>query len=147
MLRALNQFFRQSFSRKLLFLRVSCLLLAVHAALKMLPFPRVYQSLKRFQQPPARPNNPAADVCWAVNRAGRLWFGDQGCLVNALVGETLLIRRGAAARMHIGVRKEDSGQMLAHAWVEVDGQTVIGGVSRLSPKTFQKLPQIQDLIG
>ena len=49
------------------------------------------------------------------------------CLVRALAAETLLRRYGHHACLRIGVSKGSSQALLAHAWVESDGQVVIGG--------------------
>jgi hypothetical protein len=40
---------------------------------------------------------------------------------------TLLARRGCHATVRIGVARSETGELQAHAWVEVDGSIVIGG--------------------
>ena len=49
------------------------------------------------------------------------------CLVRALAAETLLRKYGHDACLRIGVSKNSSQVLLAHAWVESEGQVVIGG--------------------
>jgi hypothetical protein len=49
------------------------------------------------------------------------------CLTQAIALHYLLARRGHQGRIHIGVRRLDSGSFESHAWVELDGEVVIGG--------------------
>jgi hypothetical protein len=37
------------------------------------------------------------------------------------------MRRGYQAEIHYGVTKEDTGKLIAHAWLEYEGQAIIGG--------------------
>lgn len=56
------------------------------------------------------------------------------CLTQALAARTLLQRYGQAADLKIGVAREN-GKFEAHAWLEIDGQIVLGkqrGHSRYS---------------
>jgi hypothetical protein len=43
------------------------------------------------------------------------------CLPRALVLHRLLREYGMPSTLHIGVRQESAGQLLAHAWVECNG--------------------------
>lgn len=47
------------------------------------------------------------------------------CLTQALAARTLLRRYGQAADLKIGVAREN-GKFEAHAWLEIDGQIVLG---------------------
>ena len=132
--------------RKLLLLKVSPLLLLIHAGLRLIGFSTVYKTLKRFHRAPVRPVTDSEvidDICWAVNRAGWFWFADRGCLTQALLGETLLVRRGIPARLQIGVQKQPGERILAHAWVESAGKIAIGGKTRLKISELQNFPEIQ----
>jgi hypothetical protein len=55
--------------------------------------------------------------------AGRRGILQAHCLSQAMLVRALLRRRGLDAVLQVGVRK-DSGQFDAHAWVELDGQTL-----------------------
>lgn len=50
------------------------------------------------------------------------------CLPEALAACRLLGRYGHPAQLHIGVRKDAAGKLLAHAWVSSGSQVIIGGV-------------------
>lgn len=67
------------------------------------------------------------NIAWAVNVVGRYVLGDNTCLTQALAAELLLRRRGYRAHTRIGVAKGYKGNLEAHAWVESDGQVVVGG--------------------
>lgn len=68
-------------------------------------------------------------VAWAVERAAMAVGGT--CLTKAFVGEWLLRRRGQSVEMRVGVAKDASGGLDAHAWLEVEGQTIIGAVDEM----------------
>jgi hypothetical protein len=76
----------------------------------------------------------------AVRAASRL-VPQATCLTQAIALHYLLARRGRAARIHIGVRRAESGGFESHAWVELDGVVVIGG-GDLS--TFVPLMELQE---
>jgi len=64
-------------------------------------------------------------IGWAIAVAARCIPGSK-CLVQAIAARNLLARYGMAGAIHIGVAKDSSNWLSAHAWVEVEGQTVIG---------------------
>jgi hypothetical protein len=66
-------------------------------------------------------------VVWAVRTAGRHLFPARPCLPQALAARFLLSRLGVATDLRIGVRKPETDVLQAHAWVEADGEVLIGG--------------------
>lgn len=65
-------------------------------------------------------------VRWAVDVADRRTPGAARCLERALVAERLLVRRGQDATLRFGIDGAVPGAT-AHAWVESDGEVVVGG--------------------
>jgi len=65
-------------------------------------------------------------IAWAITVAARCIPGSK-CLVQAIAGRNLLARCGVRSTIHIGVAKDSRNWLSAHAWVEAEGQTVIGG--------------------
>jgi transglutaminase superfamily protein len=65
-------------------------------------------------------------IAWAVTVAARYIPGSK-CLVQALAGRKLLANYGFSSAIHIGVAKDSKNWLNAHAWVEAEGKTVIGG--------------------
>jgi len=72
-----------------------------------------------------------------VKGVGRRVLGKKPCLPQALVTQWFLNRNGIDANLRIGVTKDRSGAFLAHAWVESEGDIVIGG--RLSQYRYAKM--------
>ena len=71
-----------------------------------------------------------AAVASAVRRAARV-VPRSRCLVQAISGAWLYRAFGYRPHVIIGVRVEDTNQMAAHAWVKVDGVTMIGALPDL----------------
>jgi len=65
-------------------------------------------------------------AAWAVNAVCRRIPGARTCLVEALALEFMLKRHGFDAQLKLGVCRDPAGRVRAHAWVESDGQIVIG---------------------
>jgi len=150
MISAIKQALRLPYRRKIIFAHVSIKLMIIHISLRLFSFSRVYHSMRRFQRVLAwtflGPLNDE-EICWVINYAGKKWFGDEGCLTQALLGETLLTQAGIQARLIIGVRRMPDGSILAHAWVESDYQILIGGETRAGLKEFQNYLDLSLVIG
>lgn len=71
---------------------------------------------------------PLERIAWAVVNAGARVPGAT-CLERALAAQLLFGRRGYASSLQIGVAKNDHVQ--AHAWVEYDGDVVVGDCPEL----------------
>jgi hypothetical protein len=123
-------------------------LLVARGALAVLP----YRMVQRHYGRPQRELPPNTDVAayrgravWAVRAAGRRMLGDRPCLAQALVVERLLRRSGAVADLRLGVVKAPDGELRAHAWVECDGEVVIGHrASREAYVPFRTLERARD---
>ena len=74
---------------------------------------------------------------WAVRALSKRMLGNKPCLTQALALQWLLRRRGEAVQVHIGVRKNKSGEFAAHAWLEKEGRVLIGG--KMSPSNYARL--------
>lgn len=115
----------------LLLIRAGVLIVVTRVALALFPFRWVQRLLDRpVGESPFRPTEAAhyrRTAVWAVEAVGRRLLGDKPCLVQALVARRLLARRGIPATLRIGVARSDSGALLAHAWLEHEGEIIIGG--------------------
>jgi hypothetical protein len=74
----------------------------------------------------------AHSVQRAVNRAAARVPGGRNCLVQALVAHTMLRRHGIPSELRIGVRRTGASLLEAHAWIECDGDILVGGIDGLS---------------
>jgi Transglutaminase-like superfamily len=53
------------------------------------------------------------------------WRSD--CLIQAMAATDWLKRLGFEPRLKIGMKRSEAGEMLAHAWLELDGEVIVGG--------------------
>lgn len=97
---------------------------AARLATWVLPFP-VGRRLLVGARRPATPTVTRDQVRWAMAHAQRV-VPKATCLPQAMAAEALLTRGGLPADLRIGVKKEATGKLLAHAWVESDGRIVVG---------------------
>jgi hypothetical protein len=51
------------------------------------------------------------------------------CLIQALAAMAMLNRQGYSVRLCIGVGKQGPLQLDAHAWVEMEGNTIMGQIT------------------
>ena len=78
-----------------------------------------------------------------LDRAGNV-IPLTSCLSKALAGSILFSSSGYQTKLHIGVKREESGVLGAHAWLTLDGCVVTGKVSDLNH--YQELPSLSHLI-
>lgn len=118
-----------------LLVRTALLLTAVRLGLTLLPFRVVQRAVARAGAVRGAPV-PVERLAWAVAVASR-HVPRATCLTRALVGQALLARHGHAARLRIGVARDDGGRFEAHAWVEDERGPIIGAPE---PGRFTPLP-------
>jgi hypothetical protein len=100
-------------------------LLWVDLALRFLPYAWCRRALRRGLGPAVEVGGSAeraARVVRLVDVAARHHVRAMTCLRRALVLQRMLERRGIAAVLRVGARRDEG--FLAHAWVEVDGRPV-----------------------
>ncbi len=130
-----RRFWRTSGYARGIAIEAACGLLVTRAGLRMAGFRRWKAAIEWLTPGPARRNAPAGqreiELAQAIARwqaaAARHLPVETNCLDRALTLWWLLRRRGIAADLRIGGRKED-GRFEAHAWVEV-GEAVLGDAS------------------
>lgn len=61
----------------------------------------------------------------AVGRTLSALPADASCLVRSLVLLRMLVRRGAAGSLIIGVLPTDGRDLIAHAWIELAGRPLL----------------------
>lgn len=116
-----------------LVLEAAIWLVSIACGLRILPYPALRNLLDRLAHPRRTSGVPlgdhasvAARVSWAITAAARVPFL-RTCLVQAMSAEVMLRRRSVDARFQVGAKRPQAGEPLeAHAWIELDGQTVVG---------------------
>lgn len=141
----LHKFAARSWSDRVLLVRSLALVCAVRIGLWTLP----YRTVQRLcERPLAERPRTAPQEVWAYRRrvvasveaVGRRLLGDKPCLTQALVARRLLREGGVDPTLLIGVTKEGQ-ELLAHAWLELDGRVIIGGGT--SPVRYTALTPVQ----
>ena len=95
------------------------------AGLRLLSFRRMqaFVNARTARQQRERRYSPE-EMAQALERGSRFVPGST-CLVQALAGQWLLQHEGYAPQLRIGVSKAEG--FAAHAWLELDGNVVLGG--------------------
>jgi hypothetical protein len=115
-----------------LLLQLTVLLPLIGLALKVLGYRRTHDALgravpRRTSDPGCAPDESPAETARRIARlvsiAARHGPYRASCLRQSLALWWLLRRRGVAADLRIGVRREQN-QLQAHAWVEHDGEAL-----------------------
>jgi hypothetical protein len=130
----LRKFLGLDWQERCLLLETVFVVMSLRAALRLLAFRQVNDLLShRAKCRRALRNISKARVIWAVRTASALLPGST-CLTQALAAKYQLERCGLNPQLHFGVAKED-GRLLAHAWLQCDGEALIGGeiASRFAP--------------
>jgi len=101
----------------------------IRLALWGLPFARVVTLVERLAQPRKAALQLVAPwtVARRVRRAARL-VPHATCLSQAFAARVLLARSGRASQVRFGVLAPTGSGLEAHAWLECDGEVVIGDV-------------------
>jgi hypothetical protein len=94
------------------------------------PFKRIAIGLGTMGEPETL---PAADpalvrkVAWAIRTAAKFTPWKSKCLAQGLAAWRMLKRRGQPVTLYFGVAKNETDQMIAHAWLRSGNFFVCGG--------------------
>ena len=137
----LSKFLRLSTAERQLLVKVALLSGVIKLGTRLLPFRTLWHLLAWAAGTRVGPwradHTPPERIVEAVEAASRHVPGVKTCLIQALTVQTLLVRRGYPALLHIGVAREgEQGQFRAHAWGESEGRIIIGGSK---PKRYSSL--------
>ena len=130
--RRLRKFGQISWSEKVLFLQALSLLAVVATGLRIIPWLQLQAFLRKqiTKRPYARVRPSTQNIGWAVHAAGRL-IPNATCLPQALVAEYFLAREGYPAQLQLGVARQKTGTLEAHAWVISDSEVIVGNLRDL----------------
>jgi hypothetical protein len=137
--RRINRFLALPSADRRLLCEALLTVLLVRAALWVLPLRMIHGRLVRLGPVAAR--RPAIDVdrlSRAVGIAAKR-VPAASCLTQALALQALVRRRGSSSRVRVGFRLEPSGELSGHAWLERDGEVLIGGGRLDEFRTLLKL--------
>lgn len=125
MLSRVRTFLALDAASRRLFLRAWWLLLCAEIGLRTTSLERCERRLLAREEGALQAATalPPQEIARWVQAAARHHLLPMTCLRRALVLKTLLVARGTAAELVLGVRREGA-ELLAHAWVEVEGMPV-----------------------
>jgi hypothetical protein len=118
------------------------ILAGIRIGLLLLNFRYLLKFLHRISQPSSKTVKPVSinKIVWAINVASRYLPGVK-CLARALATEMIMRRYGYNPELRIGVAKNTTGKLEAHAWIEYQGSVIIGNLSDLS--RFIPMPSLE----
>ena len=125
----LRKFFRLASNDRRLILQALGWVAAVRLSLWIVPFRFLRASFTHSAENRTTGKTPVistARIAWAIMTASR-YVPRASCLTQALATLGLLRRHGYSADLRIGVALDEAQNLQAHAWVESEGNLVIGG--------------------
>ncbi|MBE9205426.1 lasso peptide biosynthesis B2 protein [Nostoc sp. LEGE 06077] len=131
-------------SDRQLLLNTFVLLGLVRLGMRLLPFNTLRKLINKNSKPNPRLKQITLNkIVWAINVSTRYTPGGAKCLARALTCQVLMTRYGYSPELRIGVVKGATGNLEAHAWIETQGQVVIGYLPDL-PR-FTPLPSFSGI--
>ena len=135
MLKKSLKFFQKSSLEKRLFLEALFFLFISRLVLVFLPFRRIApflgqtmvespKNLSSFQK-------IAGCISWAVQTASRVIPWKRKCLVQAAAAKAMLKRRHIPSTLYLGLKKEGTQGLTAHAWIRCGDQILTGAPGHL----------------
>ncbi|WP_234567778.1 lasso peptide biosynthesis B2 protein [Rhodohalobacter sp. 614A] len=128
----LSIFWSKPLSQKLLLIRVFLLLCVAAVANYLLPFKIYARFLGEINSESAK--NPQGvdwdyvdQIAQSVKNVSLAGPFDFKCLVQATAGKILIARKEIESTLYFGVKRDESQQMKAHAWLRVGSKIVLGG--------------------
>jgi hypothetical protein len=114
-----------------LLIEATLLLGAARAAVLLFPYRRIMAALGQRLGETAVLNDAKraaiGKVAWGIRVVSSRTPWKSNCLAQALAGQVMLARRGVGSTLHLGVAREQSGGLEAHAWLTVANVLVTGG--------------------
>ncbi|MFN6537641.1 MAG: lasso peptide biosynthesis B2 protein [Nostoc sp. EkiNYC01] len=132
----LSKFFKLDYQKKQLLINTFIVLTLVRLGLWLLSFKTLHKLLLRLSntKPKCQEKYHVSidKIIWAVEVSSYYMPGGVKCLARALTCQFFMSRHGYTSNLCIGVAKDIEGELKAHAWLENQGQVVIGDVADLS---------------
>jgi hypothetical protein len=128
--RKIKAFFRMDTSEQLLLLE-AFVYLAWARILKSMKFSKVAPLLGTHMDETSFEQNASdltilRDISVAINKMSNYTFWESKCLVKAIAGMQMLQRRHIESTLYLGTAKDESGIMVAHAWLRSGSMYITG---------------------
>lgn len=137
-------------------------LMRVRRRLRQQPFQRVLEQVKRWAGSGrrvgdgtraagigAQASEPDAaaelrSICGLMERCARNLPGRYSCLPQALAGYIVCTRHGHPPELRVGVARSPQAELHAHAWLEFNGEVVLGYLPDL--QNYRAFEQAERLV-
>jgi hypothetical protein len=139
------KFARLPSPERFLYLRALLTVGIVRLGLWALPFQRLRGLVERFAVPPPGGSSPGrlpADTIARAVLAAERYIPRATCLTLSLAGYILFVRSGYHADLRIGVTRTEQGRLEAHAWMEYNGEVLVGDHAPGRYKTFERVMRV-----
>ncbi|OKH32524.1 hypothetical protein NIES2101_40615 [Calothrix sp. HK-06] len=144
-MKRLRNFLKMSNRARVLLLAALILLTGVRLGLLLLPFRRLIKLVTLISEGLSHEiainKVSLGQIVWSVNVVTRYTPGGAKCLARALTTQILMSWCGYKPELRIGVARSETGIFEAHAWIEYQGQVIIGYLQDL-PR-FVPLPSLE----
>jgi len=116
--RSIKRFVQIPFSEKRLFAEALLLLFTTKLILVFFPFKTCIRLFtKKITQSDPTNIQQLRQIKTALDRANRLAFWKNVCIVQSFAARWMLNRRGISSKLSIGVMYDNHKKLLAHAWI------------------------------
>jgi hypothetical protein len=143
-MRKLRSFLRMRSRDRILLLMTFILMATIRLGLWLLPFRLLLKLHTKMMYLIPKASNPKqvslANIIAYINLSTRYMPGGAKCLARALTTQILMHRYNHLGELRLGVAKSTTGNLEAHAWIEHQGQVIIGNLEDL-PR-FIPLPSL-----
>ncbi|MDF0727752.1 lasso peptide biosynthesis B2 protein [Cytobacillus sp. S13-E01] len=129
-IKKLGIFLKLDNNTKLLMLE-SFISLGCSRVIKAMPFKKVINRLGMYEEETSFTDNDLdkkiiKSVSQAIDIMSRYTYWESKCLVKAIAAMKMLERRDIESTLYLGIAKDESGKLIAHAWLR-SGSYYISG--------------------
>lgn len=126
LIKNIQSFFSWSWKEKLLFFEAALFLFTAKIMLLLFPFKFCLRLIKsKNSSNKSYTLEDLKTIKTAVNRANRLAFWKNICLVQSIAARWMLQRRKIPSKLSIGVAHDKNKKLIAHAWIKADDFEVV----------------------
>ena len=116
--------------RLLLLAETGLLLIAAKIVLRAAPFRTIAPKTCGDRNFATKNCAELMEIGWAFGVIARRIGILRQCLAQSIAAQWMLNRRRIANTLYLGVRRDEEGALLAHAWVRAGARTIVGRESR-----------------
>jgi len=122
----LRKYFALTSDQRRILTEAILFLFSAKVILTLMPVRRVLKAASDTNTSPGEADLNVLNVIrWALSWAVRLSFWKNRCLVQSVAGWWMIKRRGIACSLSLGVRHDDRGKVIAHAWLKAGDFEVV----------------------